>query len=217
MMAAKPRIRVTRMPSRANYERETIETILDEAIVSHVGTVSPDGHPVVIPTLHARTGDWLYIHGSAASPTLRRAEQAEICLTATLLDGLVLARSAVHHSVNYRSVVVFGQAEKIEDAEGKCKALEAFTEKLIPGRWGDARLPTEKELRAVGVLRLPLEEASAKIRAGGPLDDEEDYKLPVWAGTIDLRLAASPPQPDERLQPGIECPSYLSELVRPKS
>jgi nitroimidazol reductase NimA-like FMN-containing flavoprotein (pyridoxamine 5'-phosphate oxidase superfamily) len=205
------------MPSRADYERETIEAILDEAIVSHLGTVSPDGHPVVIPTLHARAGDWLYIHGSAASPTLRRAEQAEICLTATLLDGLVLARSAVHHSVNYRSVVVFGQAEKIEDAEGKCDALKAFTEKLIPGRWGDARLPTEKELRAVGVLRLPLAEASAKIRTGGPLDDEEDYKLPVWAGTVDLRLVASSPQPDERLLPEVKCPSYINELSRARA
>jgi uncharacterized protein len=216
-MAAKPRTRVTRMPSRADYEREAIEAILDEAIVSHVGTVAPDGHPVVIPTLHARAGDWLYIHGSAASPTLRRAEQAEICLTATLLDGLVLARSAVHHSVNYRSVVVFGQAEKIEDADGKRDALEAFTEKLVPGRWGEARPPTEKELRAVGVLRLPLDEASAKVRTGGPIDDEDDYKLPVWAGTIDLRLAARSPQPDERLLPKTKCPSYLTELVRAKS
>jgi nitroimidazol reductase NimA-like FMN-containing flavoprotein (pyridoxamine 5'-phosphate oxidase superfamily) len=216
-MAARPRTKVTRMPSRASYERQTVEAILDEAIVSHVGTVAPAGHPVVIPTLHARAGKWLYIHGSAASPTLRRAEQAEICLTATLLDGLVLARSAVHHSVNYRSVVVFGRAERIEDAEGKREALEAFTEKLVPGRWGDARLPTEKELRAVGVLRLPLEEASAKVRAGGPLDDEEDYDLPVWAGTIGLRIAASSPQPDERLIPGVECPSYLSKLVRAKA
>jgi len=205
------------MPSRADYERETIEAILDEAIVSHLGTVSPDGHPVVIPTLHARAGDWLYVHGSAASPTLRRAERAEICLTATLIDGLVLARSAVHHSVNYRSVVVFGQAEKIEDAEGKNEALRAFTEKLIPGRWGDARLPTEKELRAVGVLRLPLDEASAKVRSGGPLDDEEDYDLPVWAGTIDLRIAAGSPKPDDRLPSKVKCPSYISELSRART
>jgi nitroimidazol reductase NimA-like FMN-containing flavoprotein (pyridoxamine 5'-phosphate oxidase superfamily) len=201
------------MPSRADYEREAVEAILDEAIVSHVGTVSPDGHPIVIPTLHARSGDWLYIHGSAASPTLRRAEQAEICLTATLLDGLVLARSAVHHSVNYRSVVVFGQAEKIEDPEGKCDALKAFTEKLVPGRWGDARLPTAQELKGTAVLRLPLAEASAKIRAGGPLDDEDDYALPVWAGTVDLRIAASSPKPDDRLQPHIELPSYLTDLA----
>jgi uncharacterized protein len=213
-MARRPRTKVTRMPSRASYERQAIETILDEAIVSHVGTVAPDGHPIVIPTLHARAGEWLYIHGSAASPTLRRAEQTEICLTATLLDGLVLARSAVHHSVNYRSVVVFGQAEKIEGADDKREALEAFTEKLVPGRWDDARLPTEKELRAVGVLRLPLAEASAKVRTGGPLDDEEDYELPVWAGTIDMRLAAGEPKPDERLFPSIECPSYITELAR---
>jgi nitroimidazol reductase NimA-like FMN-containing flavoprotein (pyridoxamine 5'-phosphate oxidase superfamily) len=216
-MTRRSRTRVTRMPSRADYERATIDAILDEAIVSHVGTTSPEGHPVVIPTLHARAGEWLYIHGSAASSTLRRAAQAEICLTATILDGLVLARSAVHHSVNYRSVVVFGQAEKIEDAEGKCDALKAFTEKLVPGRWGDARLPTEKELRAVGVLRLPLDEASAKVRTGGPLDDDEDYELPVWAGTIDLRLAASSPKPDDRLQPGVECPSYISELSRART
>jgi uncharacterized protein len=212
-MAARSRTKVTRMPSRANYERQAIEAILDEAIVSHVGTATPDGHPVVIPTLHARAGEWLYIHGSAASPTLRRAEQAEICLTATLLDGLVLARSAVHHSVNYRSVVVFGQAERIDDAEGKCAALEAFTEKLIPGRWGDARLPTEKELRAVGVLRLPLEEASAKVRTGGPLDDEEDYDLPVWAGTVGLQLTASTARPDKRLMPDLKCPPYVTKLV----
>jgi nitroimidazol reductase NimA-like FMN-containing flavoprotein (pyridoxamine 5'-phosphate oxidase superfamily) len=202
------------MPSRAGYERETIEAILDEAVVSHVGTVSPDGHPIVIPTLHARAGEWLYIHGSAASPTLRRAEQTEVCLTATLLDGLVLARSAVHHSVNYRSVVVFGQAEKIADAEGKREALKAFTEKLVPGRWGDARLPTARELKATAVLRVRLDEASAKIRSGGPLDDAEDYKLPVWAGTIDLRIAAGSPKPDERLLTDVKCPSYISELSR---
>jgi nitroimidazol reductase NimA-like FMN-containing flavoprotein (pyridoxamine 5'-phosphate oxidase superfamily) len=200
------------MPSRADYERGAIDSILDEAIVSHVGTVAPAGHPVVIPTLHARAGEWLYIHGSAASPTLRRAAQAEICLTATLIDGLVLARSAVHHSVNYRSVVVFGQAEQVADAEGKCAALEAFTEKLVPGRWGDARLPTAQELKGTGVLRLPLAEASAKLRTGGPLDDDEDYALPVWAGTIPLRLAAGEARPDDRLLPGVECPSYVTAL-----
>jgi nitroimidazol reductase NimA-like FMN-containing flavoprotein (pyridoxamine 5'-phosphate oxidase superfamily) len=202
------------MPSRAVYERQVVEEILDEAIVSHVGTVAPAGHPVVIPTLHARAGDRLYIHGSAASPTLRRAEQAEICLTATLLDGLVLARSAVHHSVNYRSVVVFGRPEPVESADEKQQVLETFTEKLVPGRWGDARLPTAQELKGTTVLRLCLDEASAKVRAGGPLDDEEDYDLPVWAGTIDLRLTAGAPEPDDRLLPGIECPSYVTALAR---
>ncbi len=215
-MASRARDRVTRMPSRADYERETIAAILDAALVSHVGTVAPAGHPVVIPTLHARAGKWLYIHGSSASPTLRRAGQAEICLTATLLDGLVLARSAVHHSVNYRSVVVFGRPVPVEDDEAKLRALEAFTEKLVPGRWGDARLPTGQELKATAVLRMPLDEASAKIRAGGPLDDEEDYELPVWAGTVGLRLAAGRPEPDERLLPGVECPAYVSELARPQ-
>lgn len=213
-MAARPRARVTRMPKRAVYEREQIETILDEAIVSHVGTVGDDGCPVVIPTLHARDRDSLYLHGSAASPTLRRAGRAEICLTATLLDGLVLARSAVHHSVNYRSVVVFGQAEQIESEEEKYRALEAFTEKLIPGRWGDTRLPTALELKATAVLRLPLDEASAKIRSGGPLDDEPDYELPVWAGTVPLRLTVGAPQADERLLPGVECPAYVTALAR---
>ena len=213
-MATRPRTKVTRMPSRASYDRPAVEAILDEAIVSHVGTTAPAGHPVVIPTLHARIGEWLYIHGSAASPTLRRAEQAEICLTATILDGLVLARSAVHHSVNYRSVVVFGQAEQISSADDKRRALEAFTEKLVPGRWGDARLPTTQELKGTAVLRLRLDEASAKVRNGGPLDDEDDYSLPVWAGTIGLRLTTTgEAQPDDRLLPGVKCPGYVTELV----
>lgn len=211
-MASRPRTKVTRMPSRAGYERERIEAILDEALVCHVGTVDPAGHPVVIPTLHARAGEWLYLHGSAASPTLRRAGRGEICLTATLLDGLVLARSAVHHSVNYRSVVVFGHPQPVESADEKRAALEAFTEKLIPGRWADVRPPTERELKATGVVRLRLDEASAKVRSGPPLDDEEDYALPVWAGTIGLRLAAGEPRPDERLLPGVERPAYLAEL-----
>jgi nitroimidazol reductase NimA-like FMN-containing flavoprotein (pyridoxamine 5'-phosphate oxidase superfamily) len=213
-MATKPRNRVSRMPSRAAYDRETIEAILDQAIVSHVGTVGESGNPIVIPTLHARDGDCLYIHGSAASKTLHRAQRAEICLTATLIDGLVLARSAVHHSVNYRSVVVFGQAELVESAEDKATALSAFTEKLIPGRWSDVRAPNELELRATSVLRLPLDEASAKVRTGGPLDDEPDYDLPIWAGTVGLRLIAEEPQPDERLLAGVERPAYVSALIR---
>ena len=216
-MAVKPRNRVSRMPSRAAYDSETIEAILDEAIVSHVGTIAEAGHPIVIPTLHARAGEWLYIHGSAASKTLRRAGRAEICLTATLIDGLVLARSAVHHSVNYRSVVIFGQAELVEASDDKRAALEAFTEKLIPGRWDDVRLPTELELRATSVLRLPLAEASAKVRTGGPLDDEPDYDLPVWAGTVGLHLAVGPTQDDDRLLSGVERPRYVRELTRARA
>jgi uncharacterized protein len=213
-MTERARTRVRRVPRRAVYERAAIEAILDEAIVSHVGTVDPDGYPVVIPTLHARAGEWLYIHGSAASRTLREAERAEICLTATLLDGLVLARSAFHHSVNYRSVVVFGSAEKIEASADKRRALEAFTEKLVPGRWVEVRTPSEQELRGTAVLRVPLEEASAKVRTGGPVEEEADYDLPVWAGTVGLRLVADRPQPDERLMSGVECPDHVTELLR---
>lgn len=216
-MGGRARTRVRRVPQRAVYERETIEAILDEALVSHVGTIDPGGYPVVIPTLHARVGEWLYIHGSAASRTLHEAERAEICLTATLVDGLVLARSAFHHSVNYRSVVVFGRAEKIDGVEGKREALETFTEKLVPGRWGDARLPTAQELKGTAVLRVRLDEASAKVRTGGPVEEEDDYDLPVWAGTIDLRLTAGTPQPDDRLMPGIGCPNYVTNLVRAKA
>jgi uncharacterized protein len=150
---------------------------------------------------------------SAASRTLRAAERAEICLTATLLDGLVLARSAFHHSVNYRSVVVFGRAERIESADGKRRALEAFTEKLVPGRWPDVRPPSEGELRGTAVLRLPLGEASAKVRTGGPVEEEADYRLPVWAGTVPLRLAAGDPIPGDRLLPGVERPAYVDALL----
>jgi nitroimidazol reductase NimA-like FMN-containing flavoprotein (pyridoxamine 5'-phosphate oxidase superfamily) len=216
-MAERARTKATRKPDRADYQRETIDAILDEALVSHVGTVGEGGHPVVIPTLHARHGDVVYIHGSAASQTLRRAACAEICLTATLIDGLVLARSAMHHSVNYRSVVVFGQAERLEASADKRRALEAFTEKLVPGRWADVRPPTEQELKATAVLRLPLAEASAKVRTGGPLDDEPDYELPVWAGTVGLRLAVGDPVPDDRLMPDVECPDYVSALVQAKA
>jgi nitroimidazol reductase NimA-like FMN-containing flavoprotein (pyridoxamine 5'-phosphate oxidase superfamily) len=197
------------MPSRASHERSTIDAILDEAIVSHVATVAAPGHAIVIPTLHARVGDRLYIHGSSASPTLRRAREAEICLTATLLDGLVLARAALHHSVNYRSVVVFGRPEPVESAKEKAAALEAFTEKLIPGRWADIRPPSAQELKATGVLSLPLDEASAKVRQGGPVDDEEDHALPAWAGTIPLRLTRGDPEPDARLRRGVALPDYL--------
>jgi nitroimidazol reductase NimA-like FMN-containing flavoprotein (pyridoxamine 5'-phosphate oxidase superfamily) len=213
-MKKRARTKVRRVPRRAVYDREVVEAILDEAIVCHVGTVDEAGFPVVIPTLHARVGRHVYLHGSAASRTLGEAERAEVCLTATLLDGLVLARSAFHHSVNYRSVVLFGQAERIEAAEDKRRALEAFTEKLVPGRWADVRPPSERELRGTSVIRLPLDEASAKVREGGPVDDEADYELPVWAGTVGLRLEAGEPQPDERLAPGVERPKYLDELAR---
>ncbi len=175
--APSTRTRVRRMPVRADYERETIEAILDEALVAHIG-FSMDGQSYVIPTLHARVAKRVYFHGSSASRTIRAlAAGTQVCLTVTLLDGLVLARSAVHHSVNYRSVLVFGQAETIEAPAEKMAAIEAFTERLIPGRWDEVRPPTAKELKAIRVLALPLSEASAKVRSGGPMDDEEDYAL----------------------------------------
>jgi uncharacterized protein len=187
------------MPARGVHERETIDAILDEAMVAHVG-FTDQGQPYVIPTLHARLGDRVYFHGSAAGRTLRAlAAGASACLTVTLLDGLVLARSAVHHSVNYRSVVVLGAARPIEDLSERMTAIEAFTERLIPGRWQEARPPTRKELKAISVLSLPLNEVSAKVRSGPPLDDDEDYALDVWAGEIPLHIAAGSPLPDPRL------------------
>ena len=204
------RTRVRRVPQRGAYERETIDAILDETLISHVGFVH-DGHPVVIPTLHARLGDRLYLHGSAASRMLRTLHRGvPVCVTATLVDGLVLARSAFHHSVNYRSVVVFGTATLIEPGDETAKALELFTEKLVPGRWADVRPPTRQELKGTKVLSLPLDEASAKVRTGPPIDEDEDYDLPVWAGVVPLATDVAEPQPDPRLDPAIETPGYVA-------
>jgi nitroimidazol reductase NimA-like FMN-containing flavoprotein (pyridoxamine 5'-phosphate oxidase superfamily) len=191
------------MPARARYDREAIDAILDEAMVGHLGIVY-EHQPFVIPTLHARVGDEVYVHGSAASRTIRAlGAGTPACLTVTLLDGLVLARSAVHHSVNYRSVVVLGSARLVEDLSERMTAAQAFTERLVPGRWQEVRPPTVKELKAIHVLAFPLEEASAKIRTGPPLDDEEDYALPAWAGVIPLHTRAGAPVPDPRLAGGI--------------
>jgi nitroimidazol reductase NimA-like FMN-containing flavoprotein (pyridoxamine 5'-phosphate oxidase superfamily) len=191
------------MPARASYDREVIDAILDEAMVGHLG-FTHEGQPFVIPTLHARVGEEVYFHGSAASRTIRAlGAGAPACLTVTLLDGLVLARSAVHHSVNYRSVVVLGSARLVEDLSERIAAVQAFTERLIPGRWQEVRPPTVKELKAIHVLALPLGEASAKIRSGPPLDDEEDYALPAWAGVIPVHTRVGAPVPDPRLAGGI--------------
>lgn len=212
-MAAAPtdRTRVRRVPARGEYGRETVHAILDEALISHVGFVH-DGAPVVIPTLHARLGDRLYLHGSAASRMLRTlAGGAQVCVTVTLVDGLVLARSAFHHSVNYRSVVVFGEARAVEPDAERLRALELFTEKLVPGRWDDVRSPTRQELKGTKVLSLRLDEASAKVRTGPPVDDEEDYELPVWAGVLPLSTTVAAPVPDSRLDSSIEVPGYLAE------
>ena len=210
------RVRVTRLHERARYDREAVEAVLDAGLVAHLGFLS-EGQPYVIPTLHARVGDAVYVHGSAASRTLRALRDGiPACLTVTLLDGIVLARSVFEHSMNYRSVVVLGTAVPVDEPDEKLTALEAFTEKLLPGRWAEARPPTRKELKATSVLRLPLDEASAKIRDGGPEDgDTPDAGLDVWAGHVPLVVEARPPVPDPTLRPGIPVPPGVAHYRRP--
>lgn len=209
-----PRTTVKRLPKRGSYEREVINAILDEGFICHVG-FCVDGRPFVIPTGYARVNNRLLIHGSQASRMLRRlGEGIEVCVTVTLIDGLVLARSAFHHSMNYRSVVIFGRATAIEGREQKNAALLALSEHMIPGRWQDVREPTDSELQQTTVLSLPIEEASAKIRTGPPLDDEEDYSLDVWAGIIPLRMIAEEPIADPRLQPAAKVPAYALKYGR---
>lgn len=201
--AASERTRVKRMPARARYERSTVEQILDEGLVAHLAFVQ-DGQPYAIPTLQARVEDTVYLHGSAASRAIRLlATGAPACLTVTLLDGLVLARSAVHQSVNYRSAMILGAARLVEPEDEKMLALQRFTERIVPGRWGEVRQPTSKELKGVSVLAMSLQECSAKVREGFPLDDAEDMDLPVWAGVVPLRLTAGDLQPDPALAGGI--------------
>ena len=210
------RTTVKRLPLRGNYERETINRILDEGFICHVGFVV-DNRPVVIPTGYGRSGDQLYIHGSAASRMLKTLRASlDVCVTVTLVDGLVLARSAFHHSMNYRSVVIFGKARVVEDEDEKMKALHVFTDHVMVGRWEESREPTSKELRATMVLSLSLVEASAKIRTGPPVDDEEDYELPVWAGVLPLHLATGEAIPDSRLREGIALPQYVQDYQRPQ-
>lgn len=214
--APSTRARVRRLPERGRYDREAIDSVLDAGLVAHLGLVS-DGQPFVIPTLHARVDDHVYVHGSSASRTLRELSGGmAACLTVTLLDGIVLARSVFEHSMNYRSVVVLGTATAVVEAEEKLVALEAFTEKLLPGRWAAARRPTPKELRATSVLRMPLDESSAKIRDGGPEDgDTPDAELDVWAGHLPLVVTALDPVPDSSLRPGIDVPPALLPYRRP--
>lgn len=208
------RTKLKRIPKRGAFDRETVYKILDEAFICHVG-FSIDNQPFVIPTAYGRRDDTLYIHGSAASRLMREMSKGiDVCVTVTLVDGLVLARSAFHHSINYRSVVVFGRAELIEDETEKNEALRIFTEHLVKGRWDEARVPTAKELKATTVLRLPITEASAKMRAGNPVDDDEDYDLNVWAGVIPLKIAAAKPVADERLKSGIKVPEYARNYRR---
>jgi uncharacterized protein len=211
------RTKLKRLPKRGHFDRETVYGILDEGFICHIGFVV-DGRPVVIPTGYARVDDKLYIHGSQASRMLRTlANGLDACVTVTLIDGLVLARSAFHHSMNYRSVVVFGRATLVEDPDEKMSALVALSEHIVRGRWNDVREPTELEMKATTVLSLTLEEASAKIRTGPPLDDEEDYSLPMWAGVVPLKLMAGEPVNDPRLPEGVPVPEYASNYKRPTS
>jgi nitroimidazol reductase NimA-like FMN-containing flavoprotein (pyridoxamine 5'-phosphate oxidase superfamily) len=213
-MPVSQRVRVRRLPKRAAYDRATIHAILDEAIVCHLGFVH-NNQPFVIPTLHARIGDRLYVHGSSASRMLGAlGAGVPACVTATLIDGLVLARSAFHHSVNYRSVVLLGTAVPVTDEAEKVAALRAFTEHMVPGRWDDVRPPTPQELKATSVLYLPLEEASAKVRTGPPVDDDEDYALAAWAGVVPLQLQAGTPLDDPLLRDGIVPPAYARAYQR---
>jgi nitroimidazol reductase NimA-like FMN-containing flavoprotein (pyridoxamine 5'-phosphate oxidase superfamily) len=208
------RTTVRRLPKRARYDEATIHAILDEALICHVGFVLK-GEPVVIPTIHARIGDTLYLHGAIANRMLKvLAEGAIVCVTATLVDGLVLARSAMHHSMNYRSVVVFGHARRVTDREEIDRALDAIVDHVAPGRRAEIRPPNEKELRQTAVVALPIEEASAKVRTGGPVDDEEDYPLDVWAGVLPLGIATGAPIADGRLRPGVEPSRAIREWHR---
>jgi nitroimidazol reductase NimA-like FMN-containing flavoprotein (pyridoxamine 5'-phosphate oxidase superfamily) len=215
---ASDRVRLRRKRERGSYERVVIDEILDEALIAHLGIADTDGQPFVIPMLHARRGDVVYCHGSVASRTLSAlADGASACLTVTLLDALVLARSAMHHSANYRSVMLVGEARVVDERDEKLVALEAIVEHIVPGRWADARRPSENELKATSVLSIPVEEASAKIRTGPPLDDEEDYALSVWAGVIPFATGPMTPEADPRLRPGIAPPPYVTGYQRPGS
>ena len=211
------RTQFKRRPTRGSYDAETIFRILDEAFVCHVG-FAVDGQPYVIPTTYARVGDAIYIHGSAASRMLRTlAEGVQVCVTVTLIDGLVFARSAFHNSANYRSVVILGRATLVEPPEEKLRAMEALTEHIMPGRWKDVRSPSEQELKAASVLRLALQEVSAKVRTGPPIDEEEDYQLPIWAGVLPLALSAGTPQPDSHVSKGTAPPPYVQRYSRSKA
>jgi len=208
-----PRTRVVRLAKRGVYDRESVYRILDEAFLCHVG-FTVDGQPFVIPTSFGRRDSTLYLHGSAASHMLRQMKTGiPVCVTVTLLDGLVLARSIFNHSMNYRSVVILGHATPVDDPQEKLEALHILSEHIIPGRWNDARQPTESELKATSVLRLPIEEFSAKIRTGPPIDDEEDYSFPTWAGVVPLAIQAGEPIDDPR-KPLREQPEYASHYRR---
>lgn len=211
------RTRLVREAHRAVYDREAVYRILDEGFLCHVG-FSVDGQPFVIPTSYGRKDASLYIHGSAASRMLREMKDGvPVCITVTLLDGLVLARSVFNHSMNYRSVVILGKATLVDDPEERLAALRVLSEHILPSRWDDARQPNERELKATSVLRVPIEEFSAKVRTGPPIDDEEDYSFPTWAGVVPLEMVAGAPIDDARLDPAREVPAYVKHYSRKRA
>lgn len=205
-------LRVRRAAERASYDRQIIDAIIDAALIAHVGTVR-DGRPVVIPMLAVRDGDWLLLHGAPAAGTFRRGQGQQVCVEMTLLDGLVLARSAFHHSLNYRSVVILGVAQLIRDEAERASALDVLMERLVPGRGAQLRPTTEAELKRTAVMRIPLDQASAKVRQGPPVDEADDYDWPVWAGVLPVTTGIGRPQPDPRLDAGVEVPPEISELA----
>lgn len=213
--AISERVRLRRKRERGRHDRASIDAILDEALIAHLGIVDEQGQPFVVPTLHARDGDLVYLHGSSASRALRvLRDGAPACLTVSLLDGLVLARAVMHHSANYRSAMLLGTARPVDSPEEKLTALEAIVEHIVPGRWAEARPPTENELAATAVLALPIDEASAKIRSGPPLDDEDDYELAVWAGVIPLTSEPGAPRADPRMSADVAVPKSVAAYRR---
>ena len=211
---ATERTRIRRMPQRASYDAAVVEAILAEGLYCHVG-FNIDAQPYVLPTIYARVEDRLYIHGSAASRMLRTiGERMPVCITVTLLDGLVLARSTFHHSMNYRSVVILGEAAEVTDRDEKMTALKAIVDHVMVGRWEDVRQPSDQELKATSVIRVPLDEVSAKIRTGPPVDDDEDYQLDCWAGEVPLTLVPQAPVADPLLPSGIALPAYARDYRR---
>lgn len=205
---------VKRVPKRGQYDKETIYDIVDDALICHVSFVF-DGRPMIIPTIHARQGDTILLHGATSSRMLRHiATGADLCIAVTHLDGLVLARSVFHHSMNYRSAVLFGKGELIDDPEKKMAALKIFTEKLIPGRWDDARPPSPTEAKATHIVRIPIESASAKVRVGPPGDDDKDYALDVWAGVLPMHTVFGDLTADPLLKAGVEAPDYLNDYAQ---
>jgi nitroimidazol reductase NimA-like FMN-containing flavoprotein (pyridoxamine 5'-phosphate oxidase superfamily) len=214
MLSSTDRTKLGRLKERGQTDRGALHDVLDAGLICHLGVVI-DGTPVVLPTGYGRIGETLYLHGSTGNRSLRAAEGAEVCVTVTLLDGLVCARSVFHNSMNYRSAVIYGTARLVTDDAERMTAIEAITEHLIPGRWDNSRRPDKKEMAATAVLALPLAEASVKVRSGGPSDDDEDYALDHWAGVLPITMTVGAAQPDPLLRSGIQVPAHISDLQTP--